>query len=59
MHEGNAGLNKIRDYVAQFGERLPPELRDEITLLAREVTASVRDQQDKPAACRLLADSMW
>jgi phosphoenolpyruvate carboxykinase (GTP) len=54
-----AELSQIRDYVAQFGERIPPELRDEITLLAHEVTASVRDQQDKPAACRLLADSMW
>jgi phosphoenolpyruvate carboxykinase (GTP) len=51
-------LTQIREYLAQFGERVPPEFRAELTRLAHEVTASVRDNQDNRAGRRFLgADS--
>jgi phosphoenolpyruvate carboxykinase (GTP) len=53
-----AELTQIRDCLAQFGQRIPPEFRAELTRLAPEVTTSVRDNQDKQAGRRLLgADS--
>ena len=49
-----AELTQIRAFLAQFGERIPPEFRAKLTRLAHEVTASVRDNQDKQAGRRFL-----
>jgi len=53
-----AELTQLRAFLAQFGEGIPSEFRAELTHVADEVTASVRDHQDKQAGRRFLgADS--
>ena len=53
-----AQLTQVHDYLAQFGERIPPEFRAELTRLVHEATGSVSDNQNTQAGrCFLGADS--